>query len=383
MRRIVTIAALAAELTSFATDMRELRAPAQRGDDYFEYFMAEDGDRESGEQVGDEYFGYVPDDGRAWGPVYKKGSGMPEPEYGRTELVLFALAPQAETPEGNGGWVEGTIHREDMYEYMLVSVNIRAYPYDGFTFGAWEKYGGGKIVRDQEYSYSFTEPSGTTGTSYIVWTAYFNGTGSGGPDTNEYVTVSAIASEGGSADGGGTIIKGHDFSVYATPDDKHIFDRWEEGSSIVGRFQNLSGTADTDRSFVAYFRPKPRRITCNVNETFTDEYGWAINEAWIASAGERSYGENTHTVEAFDGERVTIMARVAPKPNAVVIRHGRSSKGKYANHNDSWTLTHSFTVDGDDDWLVFFAEQKAEIICDRGGTILHKATNGMILRLKD
>lgn len=381
MRRALAILLSLASLVC-AADLIELRAPAQRGNDYFRYFMADDGSRENGSQHGNEYTAYVADDGRLWGPVYMPG-GEEEPVWTNEHmLAVMALAPEAETPEGSGGWVGGQVTTDVFFDPNHGEVTLDAEPLPGFTFSHWaEQFPGSRVSYDPHYTYAFN-----AGSSHSwFWIAYFDGAGTG-EDTNEYVTVSASVAEdgGGTASGGGTLIRGRDFAVIATPDANHVFDRWTEGGSDVSRSMCYSGTADRDRALVAHFKPAPRRITCNVNAAFEDpDTGLTVNKAWVASAGERSFGENTHTVEANDGERVTIKARVAPKPNAVVIKTARSNGGKYADHDDSWTLTHTFTVGGDEDWIVYFREQRAEIICNGSGTILYKGANDRILRLQD
>jgi len=390
MKRVLTsLASLVLAATSFATHQILYKGETQSPQpveetisapfynerfDEFRYFLSDEGEKKDGEwdEAEELYTATVTNGAYRWSAVYHDPEQEDDDERPDVtnviHVVTMPLAPDAEPPEGSGGVTVHDIFRDDTgFEDGLVTISAEALP--GFEFSHWDKWNTDFSEDIEESVYSYTKDLSDQSTD--VWIAYFTGTGT--DETNETVTISTSVDTngGGITSGDGTKIKGRSFSINAIPDKDHIFYEWRENGENISYEASFSGTADSDRSFVASFSPRPRTITCKPSKYFYEETqggNIAINEAWISSAGGIPYEYGTHTVTVTKGQQVTIKAEGRSFSEARV-RKASSSLHRDADRDDSWTLEHTFTVQDSEDWIVFFGKRD-EILRNTGGSIL-------------
>ena len=142
---------------------------------------------------------------------------------------------------------------------VFTDCTLTATPDFGYQFIGWYN-GGTKVSNDAVYTFNVTDN--------ITLTAKFQ------KDNTRYPVV-ANASEGGTASGGGSYLKGTTVTLTATPDELYIFVGWYNGETFVTEKTSYSFTVTDAVTLQARFAKKQ----CSVRIDYTGLH--QINKRWI------------------------------------------------------------------------------------------------------
>ena len=154
-----------------------------------------------------------------------------------TTYTVTVNASEGGTASGGGTFEQGA------------SATVTAAANDGYTFDGW--YDGSTKV-SAEAAYVFTV------TKNIILTAKFT---KNAPTT---YTVTATASEGGTASGGGTFVQGANATVTAAANDGFTFSGWYEGDTKVSDSASYTFTVTKNVTLTAKFEKNAGTFTVTV-----------------------------------------------------------------------------------------------------------------------
>lgn len=212
---------------------------------------------------------------------------------------------------GTGGSVTGS----GSYTYNT-SATVKATPSTGYHFTGWYK-GNTRVSTSANYTFTVTES--------VTLTANF--------ERNTY-TVTATASTGGTASGGGTFDHGSSVTVTATPNSGYHFIGWYDTSSSVAR--QLS--TEENYSF-------------HITKNMTLEAWFARNVTYSVTVGKEGYGTVTGGGTFSPNETATVTATPSTGYHFIGWYEGDSKVSGNASYSFSVsknvTLTAKFEKDAD------------------------------------
>lgn len=161
-----------------------------------------------------------------------------------------------------GGTATGGGYYNDGQEATL-----RAFASDGYVFGYWS-HDEEEVSTDDEYTLTVTENA--------TYTAHF---------IAQY-TITALANEGGTAEGSDTYLEGEEVTLTATPDDDHLFSNWTKDEEVVSTDAIFTFIATESATYTANFIEKSS-ITFTIT-AIAGEHGSITPQGEV----EVTYGQN-------------------------------------------------------------------------------------------